>query len=290
MMHTSGLRFLAVALVAATLVAPCGAQAQSFERVSTGITDTLQNAVDLLPEGVNNVRLGIGPSLSTSYEGSDHYRLDPVPVVSLRYKNLIEVDNNEVKIIAFKSVISSGSSMGGGNFRAGPLVKIDFGRGEGDDIDLRGMGNVGTSFELGAFVSYTLGNSRVRLRARQDVAGGHKGANIMLDFNHIFIRSTDFALGGVISGSFATAPYMRSFFGVNAAQAAATGYPQFNPGGTFKDVTFSLNGNYAITPQWALVASVGYERLLNGAANSPIVRMVGSPNQMSASAFIVYSF
>ena len=91
--------WLAAGFAAAILIAPA-ANAQSIERVSTSLTDTLQSAIDLLPEGVTNVRLGLGPGVYSEYEGSRRYNVQPVPVVSLRYKNLIEVDNNEINVNA----------------------------------------------------------------------------------------------------------------------------------------------------------------------------------------------
>jgi outer membrane protein len=287
------IRKLSVGLAAAILVltAPHGARAQGFERYSTGITDVLQTAVDLLPEDVTNIRLGLGPSIAPDYEGSDDYNVNPVPVVSLRYKNFIEVDNNEVKLTAFNRIFSGNvARMGGGRLRAGPLIALNFGRGEGDSDDLRGMGKVGTSLELGAFVSYAIENTRVRVRVRQDVISGHDGATIKLDVTQIFLRSAKFALGGVASSTWASAAYMKSYFGVTAAQAAASGYPAFRAGSGFKDVFFGLNGNYAIASQWSLVSTIGYARLLGDAADSPIVSIAGSPNQFSFSSFIVYSF
>ena len=142
-----------------------GAHAQSIERVATGLTDTLQTAIDLLPSDVTNVRLGVGPVMGTDYEGSNHYKIRAVPVVSLRYRNLVEIDNNEVKLIAFSS-LNPGANVGGDSIKLGPLISINFGRGEGDSPALKGMGNVDTSFELGGFVAYTLaGGTRFRVRA-----------------------------------------------------------------------------------------------------------------------------
>jgi len=292
MIRTSRFGLAAPALVAAALAAP-PAQAQNFERVSTGITDAVQDAVDLLPEGVSNFRLGLGPVINADYEGSDHYKVNPVPVVSLRIKNVVEIDNNEIKLTALRRFSGSDGNMGRGNtLRAGPLVSINFGRGEGDSPDLRGMGGVGTGFELGGFVAYYFNDakSRVRLRARQDVVDGHGGALISADFNQVFIRSAKYNLGGVAAVTWASGAYMRSYFGVNPTQAAASGYPVHRPGNGVKDVTFALNANYVLTERWSLVGNVSYKRLLGGAADSPIVRLVGSPNQMSYSTFIVYSF
>jgi outer membrane protein len=284
---------VSVAAVALAAVANplSAARAQNFERVATGITDTLQTALDFLPEEVTNIRIGVGPALGTDYEGSDHYQVDPIPVISLRYKNFLEVDNNEVKLIAFRRLFDAktGSPDDGGQLRVGPLVSIDFGRGE-DSPDLRGMGTVSTSFELGAFVSYTIGKTRARIRARHDIVSGHNGAKVQFDVSRTFIRAPKYTLGGAVSGTWVSGPYMRSYFGVSPAQAAATGYPVFQPGAGFKDVSFSLNANYLLSQQWSLVASAGYERLLGKAADSPIVSLVGSPNQMSLTTFIVYSF
>ena len=83
---------------------------------------------------------------------------------------------------------------------------------------------------------------------------------------------------------------MRSLFGVTPVQAAASGYPAFTPGSGFKDVTCGLNGHYRIAARWSVVANVSYKRLIGDAADSPIVRIAGTPNQTSFSSFLVYSF
>ncbi len=101
----------AAAFILAAALPAAGARAQNFERVATGITDSLQTAIDFLPEDVTNVRLGLGPD----YEGSNNYNIDPVPVVSLRYKNFLEVDNNEVKLTAFKRLFDSTTGNPNGN-------------------------------------------------------------------------------------------------------------------------------------------------------------------------------
>ena len=93
-----------------------------------------------------------------------------------------------------------------------------------------------------------------------------------------------------MSGTWATGPYMRSLFGVTPVQAAASGYPAFTPGSGFKDVTCGLNGHYRIAARWSVVANVSYKRLIGDAADSPIVRIAGTPNQTSFSSFLVYSF
>jgi outer membrane scaffolding protein for murein synthesis (MipA/OmpV family) len=268
------------------------AQSQSFDNLTEGLTDALQTAIDLLPPDVTNVRLGLGPVISPDYEGSDDYDIDPVPAVSLRYGNFLEVDNNEVKLTAFNRLLRADANMGGGSsLRAGPLIRIDFGRDQSDSPDLAGMGDVNVALELGAFVSYQLpGGTRLRLRARHDVIDGHGGMLAIADVIQPFIRTAQFVLGGIVQATWASGPYMRSYFGVTPGQALASGYPVFTPGSGFKDINAGLNANYRIADRWSLVANINYKRLIGSAADSPIVRLAGSPNQMNYSAFVVYAF
>lgn len=268
------------------------AHAQNFERVTTGLTDTLQTAIDLLPQGVNDVRLGLGPGIYPDFEGSRHSSIHAVPVVSLRYRDMIEVINNEVKVTAFNKLFAPAvnSDRPGGQLRVGPLVSLNFGRDEDDSIDLKGMGNVGTSIELGAFVSFLLPNDRFRARLRQDVIGGHKGATLQLDYTHTFIRAQRISLSGSLGLNGGSAAYMKTFFGVNPVQAARTGLPTYRAATGFKDANAGVNGSYVINDNWTLFATVNYERLVGSAANSPLIRLRGSANNVSASTFFVYGF
>ncbi len=292
MIGTSTIRLSAAALVLTAAASPLSAaRAQGLERAATGITDMLQIAVDLLPADVTRVSLGIGPSINPDYEGSDHSKISAVPVVSLRYRDILEVDNNEVKFTAFNRLFDSNTRLGNGSLRIGPLASVNFGRGEGASTKLMGMGGVGTALELGAFASYALpGSARLRLRARHDVVSGHGGALVTIDLTQPFIRGERFAVGAGVAGTWASGPYMRSYFGVTAAQAAASGYPVFRPGAAFKDVALNLSGNYTIAPRWSVVGSAGYKRLMGAAADSPLVRLVGSASQLSFSAFVVYQY
>lgn len=277
-------------LVAALAATP--AHAQNFERITTGLTDSLQTAIDLLPQGVNDVRLGLGPGIYPDFEGSRHSSIQAVPVVSLRYRDMIEVINNEVKVTAFNKLFAPAvnSDRPGGSLRVGPLVSLNFGRSEDDSVDLKGMGDVGTSIELGAFISFLLPNDRFRARLRQDIAGGHKGATLQLDYTHTFIRGQRLSLSGTLGADAASGAYMKTFFGVNAVQAARTGLPAYRAASGFKDANAGINGSYVLNDNWTVFATLNYERLLGKAANSPLIRLRGDRNNVSASSFLVYGF
>jgi outer membrane protein len=283
--------FARAAYALGALLAASPAHAQNLNDFATGMTDTLQMAIDLLPQEITNIRLGVGPSLTPHYEGDDKYKFSVLPAISLRYQDLVEVNNNEVRLIALNRLFNADAgNMGGGNLRIGPTVSVDFGRQEDDSPDLTGLGGVSTSLELGAFVAYTQGRMRLRARARHDVISGHGGGTVRLDAAYTVFQAAPVALGVNVTSTWATGAYMRSYFGVSPGQSAASGLPVFAPGSGFKDVGVELSANYVFASQWALVSNVGYKRLMGDAADSPLVRMRGSANQMAFQAFVVYSF
>jgi outer membrane protein len=290
--HAFGMKTALFIALAGLSLAPRSAQAQNFERITTSLTDTLQSAIDLLPPGVNDVRIGLGPGIYPDFEGSRHSSIHAVPVISARIRDIVDITNNEIKVTAFNHLFAPAvnSDKAGGALRFGPLISINFGRSEDDSPDLRGMGDVGTSFELGGFVSYLLANDRFRARLRQDVAGGHKGATLQLDYTHTFIRSGRMSLSGTLGLDGGSAAYMKSFFGITPLQAAASGLPTYHAGTGFKDANAGLNGSYVISDNWSIFANIGYERLIGSAANSPLIKLRGSANNVSATTFAVYGF
>jgi outer membrane protein len=89
--------------------------------------------------------------------------------------------------------------------------------------------------------------------------------------------------------SYADAEYMRTYLGVTPAESLASGLPAYAPDGGIKGVGFEVLGRYAFTPQWSLLGSVSYERLVGDAADSPIAQ-AGSLDQVTARLGLSYRF
>ena len=83
--------------------------------------------------------------------------------------------------------------------------------------------------------------------------------------------------------------YFDTYFGVSAAESAASGYPVFDPEGWLKGAGFEAEGRYALSRHWAVRGEAGYERLLDDAADSPITA-AGSENQFYAALGLTYTF
>ena len=131
---------------------------------------------------------------------------------------------------------------------------------------------------------------RIRTRAQQDVASGHSGTKVIGDLRTLLHQSDNLTITGSVSSTWADQDYMNSYFGINPVQSRLSGMPVFDAGSGIKDVRLSLGSNYTFSDDWALVANLGYKKLLADAKNSPVVDLRGSANQFSAGLFAVYSF
>jgi outer membrane scaffolding protein for murein synthesis (MipA/OmpV family) len=78
--------------------------------------------------------------------------------------------------------------------------------------------------------------------------------------------------------TWADARQMRTLYGVGAEASAASGFAPYSPGAGWQNTALEFGGDWRIVREWHMVASIAYERLLAGAANSPIV---GTKNQLS---------
>lgn len=280
MRYRSGLAALIIACCASS------AHAQSFDGLLDSVTDTIGDVTDVVLPGVTNIRIGLGPTVTPDYFGSNNYEVNAAPLISFRYRDLVRVDNNRIRV----NVLGSETLFGSSNFKAGPLLRIDSGRDESDNVDLTGLGDVDLSLELGVFASYTAGPMRARIRLRQDVISGHSGMEIIGDLGVAVYRSDRLAVSSSLSTTWSDGSYMESFFSVNAAQAIASGLPVFDATSGLKDVSLAMGANYRVSDQWALVGNIGFAKLMGDAKDSPIVSVRGSSSQFTGGVFAVYSF
>lgn len=269
--------------------APPPARAGTFDRTLGGLSAAIENTLNLNPRDVTDLKIGVGPSYNPAFEGSRDYKWHAVPVISLQYRDVLKVNNNEVDFTAFNQVFNFGEGAIS-KLEIGPSVSLDFGRSESASRDLRGMGDVGFSFELGGYVSYRTEFAKLELDFSHDVANGHGGGMLDIDASTTLYRGERVSLGVNATVTLATSKYLKSFFGVTAARAAASGLPTFHPKGGLKDVFLGVQASYDVTDELAFVAHMGYERLLGDAANSPLIQRRGDVNQMQATAFVVYTF
>jgi outer membrane protein len=274
------------ALVAAFLTtlfaAPAARADNTFFGLDFGQSDLLDDIGDFWTDVSDDfrVKLGVGTSVAPRFEGSDDYRVRVMPKFSLRYKNLVALNNTRLRVFVVHS----------DKFVTGVQARYRFGRDEDASPKLMGMGDVGDSFEMGGFVEWRPGWAVIGLEFGQDVAGGHHGMIGAAYAGSQLPLGGGFYLEGGAQVTWVSGNYMDRNFGVNAAQSLATGLPEFNPGSGIKDVAGRIGVRFNKWKHWDFTSYVAYSRLMNGAADSPLVRLRGSPNQFMWSISGEYRF
>jgi outer membrane protein len=152
------------------------------------------------------------------------------------------------------------------------------------------VGNVATTFEVGAFAQYEAKDSfRIRAELLKGI-NGHDGLLGSIGADKIW-RDGDryvFSIGPRVL--FSDGRYERAYFGVSPAASLASGLPAYRPGSGIYAVALTSGASYQLTSHWGIFGFARYERLVGDAARSPIVRQLGSRNQLSEGIGLNYTF
>lgn len=258
----------------------------------------LANApADAEPQYDWQFRLGAGLLYAPAFVGSDHYQLRGGPDVEVRYKDRFFLS---IRDGAGFDLIKTDT------FRAGPVVKFqqqrnDNGNGGiftiagGRTNALRGLGDVSATAEAGGYVQYQSGGFSASAELRKGI-GGHDG--LIADLAARYITGLMGMTVGERSVMVSVGPrativddtYNQAYFGVTAAQSAASGLRQFNAKGGL--LSFGAGAAVIVPVSSRLSASIlgGYDRLTGDAGDSPLVRERGSRNQATVGLGLIYRF
>lgn len=259
-------------------------------------------AVDAKAQNVNknrpqdsgwNVTVGAGGLVSPTYMGDDEYKFMAVPDVRITYED---------KFFASVQEGVGFNVMNTAHWKAGPLLRYDFGRDEdGDSIfrvggdkadDLRGLGDVDGTVELGAFAEYTMQPLSAKIEILQGI-GGHEGliGSAEIKYNgraQLQQNAIIYAFGPEIE--FSDSNYHDAYFGVNANQSTASGLERYDADSGVLSYGIGASAIIPVTDEVSTVLFANYSHLGEEAANSSLVETRGSEHQGVAGLFVNYSF
>lgn len=178
-----------------------------------------------------------------------------------------------------------------GVFRVGPVARFVGGRYASQDARLQGLRTIKWGGELGLFAEFwpVQDTLRARMEIRQGVRA-HSGLVADFGLDAVYqIGINTLSIGPRVSAG--TERYVDRFYGVTAAESAANGLVSaYAPSGGITSVGALAAVNTNWSPTWSTSLYAGYRRLTGDAAQSPIARALGSPNQYSFGATAIYSF
>lgn len=219
-----------------------------------------------------SIRVGIGGLVQPDYSGSDDYEVVPWPIISLEYLRLPGIGD------------VGGRTVG---FSIGPSIDFEGKRDQNDNPVLNGLGDVDAAVELGVRGTYEVNHWGAYASIRQGL-GGHEGIVGEAALYAVWRPAERWVVRAGPNVSYADSEYFDTYFSVTPAQSATSGLPVYSAGSGFKSVGLQANAVYSLTDKVDLHVRAGYERLVDGAANSPIVARAGSENQFTGGLGISY--
>ena len=233
-----------------------------------------------LAQDTLRVRVGAGAQVRPDFIGADRTEIAPLWDVDLASGT--NPFKFEAPDYAFGIPIISK-----GGFSFGPAANLENGR---RDSDIGApLGRVKRTFEAGAFASYDLGSFHLRGDVLKGI-GGHEGLIGTLGVDKVWRDGDKYVFSVGPRLLFSDGRYQRAYFGVTPAASLATGLPVYQPEGGIHGIAAAAGMSLQLNSRWGLFGFGRYERLIGDAGRSPVVRVLGSRNQLSAGVGLNYTF
>jgi len=255
-------------------------------------------------EDHSNLTIGVGAAAVPSYEGSDDYRVIPIPQLRGKVHDFAFWTRGPA---LFVDVIPNRSDEGI-DIQLGPVVGARFDRTSRKRIKddaVAALGKLDTAIEVGGFVGIgktgvitsAYDNISARVTITKDVAGAHDSMIVTPAIEYFTPLSIRSFVGLGVSADYVGKKYGRYYFDVTPEEAVASGLPAYDRAGDgsgFRKVNFNLTGGYSLSGDirrgWTLFALGSYSRMLGDYADSPVVAIAGSKDQWIGAIGVGYTF
>lgn len=230
---------------------------------------------------------GGGVDVAPRYSGSDKSRVSAAQVVDYSMANGF--------FISTTRGIGYGNNIGNLDYNA--AVSYRTGRKDkdvsSDSISsgsdyLRGMGDIKGSAIVVPGLGYKVTDwLNLQLQAEIPVSERDNGEAVHFGISSPLYTSSKNAVTLGLTGSWGSGKYMQTYYGVNAAQSAASGFARHDAGAGIYAWSMNLDWTYRLTSRWSVLTSAGVTQLTGDAGDSPIVQRKTSP---TGSLKVTYSF
>lgn len=235
----------------------------------------------------NVLTLGGGVNVAPRYSGSDKSRVGAAQVVDYAMANGF--------FISTTRGVGYGNNIGNLDYSA--AVSYRTGRKDkdvsSDSISsgsdyLRGMGDIKGSAIVVPGLGYKVTDwLHLQLQAEVPVSERDNGEAVHFGIISPLYISPKNEVTLALTSSWGSDKYMQTYYGVSAAQAAASGFARHDAGAGIYAYSLNLDWTHRLTSRWSVLAAAGVTQLTGDAADSPIVQRKTSP---TGSLKVTYSF
>jgi outer membrane scaffolding protein for murein synthesis (MipA/OmpV family) len=220
------------------------------------------------PASTFDIIAGAGTAMRPTYIGSDRYRVSPVPLVSVKWNDMVALSAEGLRVYwnADRLTVGAGLTFDGGRDEKD---KNAFSFGSGDDR-LKGLGKIDASVGYQVFASYRLWRIDLDATAIKYDGNQNKGLVVRAGAALPVHLTNRLVITPHVGAQWANDRTMQTYFGVSDEQALRSGFARFDARGGVSGVTGGLKANYAITNHWFAMADVSTTALMGDAKHSPL--------------------
>ncbi|WP_430388382.1 MipA/OmpV family protein [Dyella sp. 20L07] len=229
-----------------------------------------------------NIMLGAGVQRMPAWIGSSDHRNQAIPYIQAELPWHITLSTLDGLTV---DLIHSGKWRGGlyGNYLWG-RDRQELGPKLGGIVDsLSPRLNGGGYLEYQATTQLNLGAT-----LSHDTKGAGAYLNMYADYDLPVIGYLNHSVQ--LQWQLMNGPAMRRFFQVTPEQANELGVTPWSPGNGSEEIGFEYDAYMPTSLHTGFAFAINYTRLLGDAADSPLVRHFGSPNQLTTTVAFVYRF
>lgn len=209
------------------------------------------------------VSIGAFSFIGPEYEGSNDYDVGGFPIIDIRWRDNVFLNVQDgLGVDLFKNR----------KFTLSTSIGIAGGRDEDVSDDLNGLGDIDAG--AAAIVKGEFRHKGFALSSRysRQISGEDTGYLVDFGLGYTIKSQSGWILKPGLSASYASGEYMDKFFGINAAQAAASGLDATDVDAGFKSVGTGLSAGYPLDRHWTFLSRASYKRMVGDAADSPVTK------------------
>ncbi len=211
---------------------------------------------------------GVGLIANPEFQGSDSYRVLPVPYFDVRY-----VDEKGTKTFVnvpqgFGRYFVRERLENGNRFALSAAVAPGFQNRDADDI--AGLETFGVGIEARLGAEFEIGRWSLQAAVAQAVASGHEGLYGNLSANYRFILGRGAFAGIGPSLRFGNANYMSALYGVTPRESLASGLASFDAGSGLESVAIQGLLSFPVASNWRFTGVARAGRLVSDAGDSSL--------------------
>jgi outer membrane scaffolding protein for murein synthesis (MipA/OmpV family) len=229
-----------------------------------------------------------GPAYTPDYVGSDDYSLYPMLIARVeKGARYLEFEGDTLRV----NVLPPGL------LHAGPVLHYERPREGVDDDRVNRLRHVRGAFMAGGFLRAEIRDLKelrryvnLTLQVTQDVSGVNDGYNGKISLRGGGPLNDPWTIDTELFTDFGSSDFMSTYFGIDSDNAARSGFPTFHASEGFHDAGLSTMLTYHFDDHWGLGLIGQYSRLINDAAQSPVVRIAGSRDQFVAAVAVSYQY